>query len=351
MGLHMTLEHKEPADKGINTIIKERCKKILEKFGQVAISHVKDPKLLAALEDVKNYWRDLNRPSLTLFSCEAVGGDPEISEDAALMLTLASSGFGLHDDILDRSENKHLRMTILGLHGADIALLVGDLLMVKAWTVAHEMVRNTCNPTKIADILKVYGNLSVEICEAELMETQCRGKVDMDLDFYKNILWKEMAETEACSRIGAMLGEGKPDEVEALAEFGRRLGFMSRLADDIEDCLNEKGDLPHRIRYESLPLPLLYAAKCLASSDDLGAKEQYKQIKNITQKIQITSEDVRALLRSCFETEAFEYVREIAEKNAVEATRNLELLKPSSALIALSAMNECAYARLKNRCI
>jgi geranylgeranyl diphosphate synthase type I len=325
--------------------------RILERFGRVAVSEVRNRKLLAALEDIKKYWRDFIRPSLTSLSCEAVGGNPEISDDAALMLTLASSGFGLHDDILDRSENKHLRMTILGLHGADTALLAGDLLIVKAWTLAHEMIRNTCNPTKIADVLKVYGDLSVEICEAELMETQCRGKIDTDLDFYKNVLWKEMAETEACSRIGAMLGEGKPNEVEALAEFGRRLGFMSRLADDIDDCLNEKADLPHRIRYESLPLPLLYAAKCLASSNDFKAGEEYKQIKDITQKIQITPEDVRALLRSCFETKAFEYVRKIAEKNAMEAARNLELLKPSNALIVLSAMNEWSYARVKNRCI
>ena len=337
------LTDKDSANNKLTMIIRERSRRILEKYGKEAISEVRDQKLLAALEDIKSY--------LTSFSCEAVGGDPEISDIAALMFTLASSGFGLHDDILDRSENKHLRMTILGLHGADTTLLVGDLLIVKAWTLAHKMIRNTCNPTKIADALKAYGSLSVEICEAELMETQCRGEVNTDLAFYENVLWKEMAETEACSRIGAMLGEGKPFEVEALAEFGRRLGFMSRLADDIEDCLNEKGDLIHRIRCESIPLPLLYAAKCLASSDDIGAREEYKQIKDITHKVRITPEDVRALLKFCFKTEAFEYVRKIAEKNALEADRKLKLLKPSSALTVLSAMNEWSYARVKNRCV
>lgn len=234
------VEDKDLSFREVNTLIRERCERILEKFGQVAVSGVKDPKLLAALEDVKNYWRDFNRPSLTFFSCEAVGGTYEISQDAALMFTLASSGFGVHDDILDRSMNKHLRMTILGLHGVDTALLVGDLLIVKAWTFAHELIRKTGNPTKIADVLEAYGNLSVEICEAEFMETQCRQKVDTALEFYENVLWKEVAEIEACCRIGAMMGDGKPSEIEALSEFGRRLGFISRLADEVEDCLNVK---------------------------------------------------------------------------------------------------------------
>jgi len=339
----MTSKDKEPAHIELNTLIRERCEKILEKFGQVAVSRVRDPKLLAALEDVKNYWRDLNRPSLTFFSCEAVGGNPEVSQDAALMFTLASSGFGIHDDILDRSANKHLRKTILGLHGVDTALLVGDLLIVKAWTFAHEMIRKTGNPTKIADVLEAYGNLSVEICEAEFMETQCRRKVDTDLDYYENVLWKEMAETEACSRIGAMMGDGKPSEIEALSEFGRRLGFISRLADEVEDCLNVKGDLPHRIKYESVPLPLLYAAKF--------STEKYAIIKKIVNKNRISPSDMKSLLKLCFETEAFEYVRNLAKKNKEEAHRKLSILRPSTACSLLLVITNAANARVDRLCI
>lgn len=343
MVVHITLEDKEPAYRELNTLIRERCKKILEKFGQVAVSGVTEPKLLAALEDVKKYWRDLNRQSLTLFSCEAVGGSNEISKDAALMFTLASSGFGIHDDILDRSENKHLRMTILGLHGIDTALLVGDLLIVKAWTLAHELIRKTDNPRKIADVLEVYGNLSMEICEAEFMETQCRQKVDTDLDFYENVLWKEVAEIEACCRIGAMMGDGQPSEIEALSEFGRRLGFISRLADEVEDSLNVKGDLPHRLKYESVPLPLLYAAK--------SSTEKYVRIKKIVKKNKFSPSDVRSLLKFCFETEAFEYVRNLAKKKGEEAQRKLSLLRQTTARKVLQAIVNSAYARVDKLCI
>lgn len=327
----------------LNKIIRDRSEKILEKFGQVVVSQVRDARLLAALEDVKSYWRDFNRPTLTSLSCEAVGGDYKLAEDAGLMFTLASAGFGIHDDVLDKSSNKHLKRTILGLHGIDTALLVGDLLIVKAWTIAHEMFRKTFNPTKIADVLKIYGNLSVEICEAEFMETQCRRKLDTELTFYEKILWKEMAETEACCRIGAMIGDGVQCEVEALSAYGRRIGFISRLANELEDCLNIKGDLLHRIEYESLPLPLLYAAQY--------SPQIHTKIERILAKKNLVPKDARALLKLCFETEAFNYIQGLAQKNEAEAICLLRILKSSKAQAIFVLLIERAYARVASLCI
>jgi geranylgeranyl pyrophosphate synthase len=339
----MTSRNEKIAHKEFNPLIRQRCGEILEKFGQIAVSGVKEPKLLAALEDVKKYWRDLNRPSLTFFSCEAVEGTYEISKNAALMFTLASSGFGIHDDILDRSSNKHLRrMTIFGRHGLETALLVGDLLIVKAWSVAHEMIRKIRNPSKIADILEAYGSLSVEICEAELMETQCRGKVDVELDFYENVLWKEAAETDACCRIGAMMGDGQQDEVEALSKFGRRIGFLSRLADEVDDCLNLKGDLPHRIKYESVPLPLLYAAKF--------SNEENARIKQTVEKKNINAKDEMTLLTSIDETEALNYILDLATKTEATAKSNIENLKESKAKNALLDLLNSAYRHVVLLC-
>ena len=255
----MTLKNNEKI-KDLNSVIEERCSKILKRFGQMAVCEVKNPRIIKALEDVKKYWKDYSRPALTSFSCEVVGGDPELAENAGVMFTLASSGFGIHDDIIDKSSNKHLRMTILGSYGVDTALLVGDLLMVKAWSIMHEMTEETPSQTK-ADIFKEYRSICIEVCEAEFMETLCRKNLDTELPYYQNVLWKAMGETAACCKIGAMLGGGRVEQVEGLSEFGRRVGFISRLADDLEDCLNVKGDLEHRIVYESVPLPVLYAAK------------------------------------------------------------------------------------------
>ncbi len=331
----------------LDAIVKKRSQLILERFGQVSISGIKNPKLLEVLVDVRKYWSrrsQLSRPILTTFSCEAVGGEPELTYDVGLMFTLASAGFGIHDDILDKSFHKHLgRSTILGLHGFDIALLVGDLLIFKAWTMFHEIIRKSLKPIRIADIIEAYGNSSIEICEAELMESLCRRNLEIDLDFYKNILWKAMAETEACTKIGAIMGDGQENEIKVLADFGRRIGFISRLGDDLEDCLNIKADLPHRIEFESIPLPLLYAAK--------SSTENYESIKNIIEKPHVSPLDVKTLLKLCFEAEAFNYVHKIAKKNRKEAIKNLLSLRPCKARSMLSLMIQKYFTRIDDLCL
>jgi geranylgeranyl pyrophosphate synthase len=323
-----------------NKIIKQKCKKILKRFGQVAIENVTSANMIEALEEVKKYWKDFSRPALTSFSCEAVGGNSEKAEDAALMLTLASSGFGIHDDIIDKSERKHLRMTILGLFGADTALLVGDLLIVKALVVMHRL---DAQKLSAPVIFSEYEKTCIEVCEAELLENQCRKSLDTDLEYYQSILWKAMGETAICCKIGAILGGGNPEEIKALSDFGRRIGFNSRLADDVEDCLNAKGDLPHRIMFESVPLPLLYAAK-----SSIG---RHAKISDIYSKNRVSPEDIRSLLEICFESEAFEFIRKIAEENVQLAKDELKIIEHRDAKTVLIYIANKSYQRLADLCI
>jgi geranylgeranyl pyrophosphate synthase len=326
----------------LNVILEEKSTNALQRFREVATSGVKDEKLLVILEDVKRYWKDSFRPALTSLCCEVVGGQPQLANDAGLMFTLASSGFGIHDDIVDNSTSKHLRHTIYGLHGRDSALLVGDLLIFKGWTIINEMIEKFPNSRNIAEIIKVYGDLSIEVCEAEFAETMCRKNLDISLDYYLKMQWKSMAEIEACSRIGALIGNGKKVEIDALAEFGRRLGVISRLKDDLEDCLNLRGDLPHRIQFESVPLPLLFAAK--------SSTEKYLEIKKILGKTQISPINVRKLLRICFETNAFIYIKDIAKKHEHLGALKLEKIKHNPAIDILLSMIRISYSRVAELC-
>jgi geranylgeranyl diphosphate synthase type I len=327
----------------LDAVLKKRGQKILNRLEQVVVSGVNNSELRSILLELTNCWGDMFRPTLTSLSCEAVGGQPEIAEDAGLMFTILAAGIGIHDDIIDQSSVNHFRKTILGRYGLEKALLVGDLLIVKAWTMINEMIMKTRQPTKIANIVKIYGNLCVEICEAELMETSCKQKLCNELEYHKEILWKAMAEIEACTRIGAILGEGTANEVQALAEFGRRLGFISRLTDDVKDSFNLEGNLPHRIQYESIPLPIIFASG--------SSKEKFQKIKSIIEKLPISPSDSKELLQICFESGAFAYVLDIAKKNKREANRNLRLLKPSNARNMLSLMVKRSYVDLSNWCL
>lgn len=321
----------------MDKILEEKGSRVRKKIEAVLSSGVSDPEFLCILKEISINWKDVYRPALTALCCEAVGGPPEATDDAGLMFALASAGFGLHDDIIDHSKRKHFATTVLGRHGLRSALLVGDLLIVKAWTAIHNMNSNV-PVEKVKVLIEEYGRLNVEICEAEFMENGCRKKLQTKLETYENILWKAMAEIEACTRVGAIIGNGDANEVAALAEFGRRLGFGYRLTDEVRDTLNLEGNLLHRIKYESVPLPVLFASK--------SSQERYEKLKMIIQKKSVSQADIKELLEICFDSKAFEYVFELAKNNYERNVGILSTIEPSVARDSLSSLCRQSFVNL-----
>ena len=323
------MQSDEVSQKELVALIEERGENVFKRFEKAIFSGVENQRLLSILEYVKNQAKDLYRPALISFSCEAVGGKPDDTVVAGLMITLAGAGIGIHDDVIDKSATKGFRRTVLGRNGVNDALLVGDLLIVKGLTAVQEMVKKGYQPKKVADIIQAVQRHYIEICEGVFMENSWRKNVEIELDFCHQVLWKFASDGEACTRLGAIVGNGTDKEVEALGEFGRRMCYVFRLADEVKDTLNLGGSLLRRLEYESVPLPLLYAAKV--------SKENSVKLKSILEG-RIAPTEIKPLLDLCFETEAFNYVHEIAQKNVEEGIRILHKLKPSKARTALTLM-------------
>jgi geranylgeranyl pyrophosphate synthase len=326
--------------KNLGVLIEERGQRVLHRFRQVAVSGVSDPKLLEVLRFVGDYWKDNFRPAFASFCCEAVGGRAEAADDVSLMITLTSAGGGIHDDIIDKSSNKHFRMTVLGKYGLDYALLVGDLLIQKGWMMARNLVEKNLQSEKLAEIIEVFGRWTLDVCEAEFMEIQCRQNLETELEHYQNILCKSMADTQACARLGAIMGGGSKSEVEALAGFGSRLGFMYRLTDDLKDTLNIEMNLSNRLRNESVPLPILYTAK--------NSKEKKSIAKNLFETSATGTFDLKKLLEACIQAEAFDYVHKKAKETARKALHELDCLKASRPKSALALMIKDSLAEISN---
>jgi geranylgeranyl diphosphate synthase type I len=329
----------DPNQKKLTLLLEKRSQDVLERFGQEAVSGFSYPELISMVEDVKVYWKDIQRPALTSFSCEAVGGQQSMADDASLMITLVASGMGIHDDIIDKSENKHFRGTLLGRYGLDNALLAGDLLIIKGLSYFRKFFGQNCSLKKNEAVFEAIQNFVFEIYEGELMDISCRKNLDTDLENYSRIMWKLTADAEACTRIGAILGGGSDNDIEALAGFGRRLGFIIHLGEELKDSFNVEGGLPHRLEHESIPLPILYAAK--------SSKETYFNIKSMIQK-SLDASLVSDLMKICWKAKAVNYVYDLAKKNASEAFDMLKLLKPSLAQDALTLMMKVPLNNIKH---
>ncbi len=322
-------------------LLEEKSKKVLELFRQVASSGVndEDSELSLSLEDVKNYWEDRLRPTLVALSFEAVGGRPRGADNLGLFATLLGAGIGIHDDVIDKSLTKHFRKTILGLHGFDNAVLVGDLLIVKALAGIRLIVNEGFKPKQISKVLETYENCLVEICKAQFVGMRYRRNLNVELRDYEEFLTHSIAEIEACTSIGAILGNGSEREIRGLAGFGRDYGFMMRLFGDVTDSLNIEGNLDQRLENESVPLPILYAAK--------SSEEVFRRIEAILQKPHIVTEDIVGLPEFCLKAKAFDYVYNLAEKKEKEIIQNLVTLSHGAARNALLSMAKTALADIK----
>ena len=323
----------DPARKKLRPLLEKRSQEVLQRFREAATSELKNPELIEVIEEVKAYWKDLQRPALASFSSEAVGGEPSKADDAILAITLTAAGMGIHDDIIDKSENKHFRYTAFGRFGPDKSLLAGDILIIKGLTTAQKLLEETCPPEKRNAVLEAMKSFLFEIYQGELMSLSCNKNLDTDLLQFSRILWMLTADAEASARIGAILGGGSEVEIQTLAEFGRRLGFILILGEEIRDTMNEEGELQHRLQYESVPLPVLYAAQ--------SSKETFCQIKSFLEK-PLATRGVFEITELCWKSRAMNYVYGLAKQNAEEANNRLKSIRNSNAREVLSALIKTA---------
>ncbi len=253
-GKNMAIEQKLMEKAGI----------ILQEKGHVAVELARERILeehleYAPLNDALRYfirdWNDVLHPALVWLSCEAVGGEPDKTVHMGAALVLLAGGADIHDDVIDESLIKGAERTIFGKFGKDIAILVGDTLLIKGAYLLHEACENL-EATKRKKILDIVKEAFIEISNSEAREAGLRGRMDVPKQKYLDIIRHKVAAGEAAARIGALMGNGTQEEVEALASFGRSFGVLMSVRDEFIDIF-EQDELLNRIDKEVLPLPIM----------------------------------------------------------------------------------------------
>jgi len=271
------------------------------------------------------YWHDLARPALLSLACEAVGGDPEMTTPVAIPMILISGAIDIHDDIIDQSKIKGSRPTVLGKFGKDIALLVGDALLFKGFTLLHEAVEKGIPAEKVAVIVDIIKRTFFELGDAEALELQFRGRINITPEEYLRVVRKKAADVEAHTRISAILGGGSKEEIEVLGEYGRLLGMLILLRDDLIDMIDFE-EATHRIRKEHLPLQVLYALKNPKIKSTLSS---------ILLKKTITKKDAEKILEVIDKASGFRHVAELMQKLAKNASKPLKSFKQNKHYLKL----------------
>jgi geranylgeranyl diphosphate synthase, type I len=122
------------------------------------------------------------------------------------------------------------------------------------------------------------------------LKGQATKKPKEYLDFVK----KKAASIEADMSLGALLGGGTEEQIEALGQYGRILGILTTLREEFIDVF-EAEELLQKVNIDRLPIPIIVAmqdAKAKADIDEILAKRK------------ISKKDAEKLVEVVFKTES-----------------------------------------------
>ncbi len=244
----------------------EKVRKMIEREGAEGWNLVKQtllkqqtrsPQLKEAI-DYATQKPDYFRPAILSLCSKAVRGNSEITIPYGASLVMLAKAIGIHDDIIDKLKKRNKRFTLFGKFGKEIALIISDILLFKGFTLMRKNHEIGVSQQKAARIFDTIEKFWFEQSESEIQELQTRRQTNITPQECLSKIKMRASELEATTRIGAILGDASEEEIEALGKYGRFLGTASILRDEVIDML-EPNVLLHRIRNESLPLPLIYA--------------------------------------------------------------------------------------------
>jgi len=331
--------------KKTNKKLMEQAKTILKQRGQKAFETAKntvlkekikyEPAYEALRYFMEEVWHDFTHPALLSLACEAVGGNPDKTNQIGAAIALIAGAADVHDDIIDRSEIKGSKLTVFGKFGGDIALLAGDALLFEGLTLLHEACENLPKKQRKA-VLKLSKQAFFDIGSAEAKETSFKGKHDLAPEEYSSLIEMKAAVAEANTQIGAILGDGTPEEIAALGRYGRTLGVLMTIRDEFIDTF-EPDELKNRAENECLPLPILYMFQ---------NPELKKQITYILKKKKITEGDAHKIVDVVFEAKEIQNLKKEIRSLVKKASAEIIIIKKPSVLPVLRLLLEASIEDL-----
>lgn len=169
------------------------------------------------------------RPALALASAAAAGAPPETGVDGAVAVELVHNFSLLHDDIMDRDQERHHRPTAWMVFGEPRAILAGDALVNLSTRV---LLQPATRERMRAAAMLVDATGRMIAGQSEDMSRE--GRLDVTVEECVAMHAAKTAALLSCaSAIGAVLA-GAPEKIVApLTTFGLEVGIAFQAVDDL----------------------------------------------------------------------------------------------------------------------
>jgi geranylgeranyl pyrophosphate synthase len=217
------------------------------------------------------------RALLAFVAASVIGIEPSKMIPVASALELLHGASLFHDDIVDDAAE---RRSLPALHvriGIGPALILGDYLILRAFTVLQES-HSVDGPERMIEALRTLNYYAQLCCLGELHELMPTGEGNPEDEYLTIVQGKTASQFAAAVTLPAIVGGGTSGEIEALRTYGLNVGIAFQIQDDVLDIVGDTGLLVKPVGNglvkERLLLPLIY----LERHGSPTALRQYRRI-------------------------------------------------------------------------
>lgn len=194
------------------------------------------------------------RPILTIAASEAVGGTAPAPALAKTVLPVASSlelihTYSLiHDDLpaMDNDDYRRGKPTNHKVYGEAMAILAGDALLTLAFELCsrRDLVDGLAPTRQVQLIYELaVGSGTLGMVGGQVLDIQAENK-DIDLTTLQNIhKHKTGMLIRAAVRMGAIVADATPDQLDRLTGYAEDIGLAFQIADDVLNVTGTREEL------------------------------------------------------------------------------------------------------------
>lgn len=228
--------------------------------------------LSQVLEHIKHRGGKRMRPLLILLIAKNYGGVNDVTLRSAVGLELLHTASLVHDDVVDESKERRGQSSVNAEYNNKVAVLVGDYVLSTALL--------NISFTNNSDILRSIAELGRNLSNGEILQLSNIQNTEFSEDIYYDVIkMKTAALFESCCEVGTLSVNANERQIELAKEFGRNLGIIFQIRDDIFDYYDSKEigkPTGNDMAEGKLTLPVLYA---LNSTHDSEMEEIARKVK------------------------------------------------------------------------
>ena len=227
------------------------------------------------------------RPILLLMAARVAGYRGTRAVRMGCVVELLHTATLIHDDVVDQAPLRRGRPSANARWGDDASILVGDHLYSKSFAL---MVQDG-DP----GVLETLARATVSMTEAEVFQLERkRSGVTGEADYLRIITQKTASFMSACCRIGALLGQCGPEQVEGLTRYGLDIGIAFQISDDSLDFVADQSRLGKAVGADlkegKRTLPLITAL-------ERAAPDEKKRIQTLLDRHALDPEAIEEIRR------------------------------------------------------